>query len=392
MEWKLYLALSFVMFMEYAVWAAWMPVLAARLLGPLKMTGKQTGWIYATLPLACIVSPLISGLLADRYLNTEWILGGAHIIGAVLLFLAAKKTSFKSIFGIMLLYCLFYAATLPLVNAVLFANVSDVGDQGKVFIWAPIAWAATCWFLSGWRWKFKTGEQGRDCLYLGAVLAIIMGIGCFVLLPAMRPEGTGEIPIIKALAMLKNANFLVFMLVALVFFGLMQFYFLGTAPFMQDMGIPSKNVPAAMGIAQAIQAIATWFLMALFMDKLGIKWTLIAGASFWFLLYIVYMVEKPRVLVVACQSFHGMAYVLFVIVGQIFANSLASKETVSSMQALYFAVTTGVGLFLGTQFAGFIMDKFKKEDKFQWRSIFFVPCAIALVSILILIIFFKAPA
>jgi MFS family permease len=47
-----------------------MPVLAARLLGPLKMSGKQTGWIYATFPLACIISPLISGLLADKYLNT----------------------------------------------------------------------------------------------------------------------------------------------------------------------------------------------------------------------------------------------------------------------------------------------------------------------------------
>jgi MFS family permease len=71
MEWKLYFALSFVMFMEYAVWAAWMPVLAARLLGPLKMTGKQTGWIYATFPLACIFMPLVSGQLADKYVNTE---------------------------------------------------------------------------------------------------------------------------------------------------------------------------------------------------------------------------------------------------------------------------------------------------------------------------------
>ena len=41
-----------------------MEILAARLLGPLKMTGKQTGWVYSTLPIACIVSPLVSGLLA----------------------------------------------------------------------------------------------------------------------------------------------------------------------------------------------------------------------------------------------------------------------------------------------------------------------------------------
>lgn len=101
MEWKLYFALSFVMFMEYAVWAAWMPVLAARLLGPLKMTGKQTGWIYATFPLACIFMPLVSGQLADKYVNTEIILGVAHLLGAVLMFIAVRKTTFKSLFVVM---------------------------------------------------------------------------------------------------------------------------------------------------------------------------------------------------------------------------------------------------------------------------------------------------
>ena len=62
-ETETYIALSVAMFLEFAVWGAWAPVLAARLLGPLKMTGKQTGWIYATLPIACIISPLVAGWL-----------------------------------------------------------------------------------------------------------------------------------------------------------------------------------------------------------------------------------------------------------------------------------------------------------------------------------------
>jgi nucleoside transporter len=391
MEWKLYFALSFTMFMEYAIWGAWMPVLAARLVGPLQMSGKQTGWIYATLPLACIVSPLLAGLLADKYLNTEWILGGAHLAGAVLLFMAARKTTFKSLFIVMILYCLFYAGTLPLVNAVLFTNVADVATQGKIFLWAPVAWALIGWFLSGWRWIFKTGEKGADCLYLASLLSLIMAVGCFVFLPAMRPQGISEIPIIKALALLQSPNFLLFIIISMIFFGLMQFYFLGTAPFMQAMGIPAKNVPASMAIAQAVQALATFFLMALFISKLGTKWTLTVGAIFWLLLYIVYIKEKPRWLIVVCQSFHGMAYVLFVIVGQIFANSQATDEIRSSTQAMLFAATTGIGLFLGTQFAGAIMDVFRKEGKFRWRPIFVVPAVIALVSIVVFAIFFRVP-
>ncbi|MFH1882075.1 MAG: MFS transporter [Planctomycetota bacterium] len=393
MEWKLYFALSFVMFMEYAVWAAWMPVLAARLLGPLKMTGKQTGWIYATFPLACIFMPLVSGQLADKYVNTEIILGVAHLLGAVLMFIAVRKTTFKSLFVVMFLYSLCYAATLPLANSIMFHHLAknnlDPGVHSKwIFIWAPVAWAFIGWSLTGWRWIFKTGEQGRDCLYLAAILSVIMGVGCFFLSDT-PPAGSGTAPILQAMEMFKDFNFLIFIAVSMVFFGLMQFYFLGTAPFMQDMGIPSKNVPASMGIAQAFQAIATVVLMAFLLEKLGTKWTLIVGATCWFILYLAYIKQKPRWIIIACQPFHGLAYVLFVIVGQIFANTVASDEIRGSMQSLLFAATTGVGLFLGTQFAGFLMDKFRKEEKFQWRQIFMVPGAIAFVSILVFILFFK---
>jgi MFS family permease len=128
--------------------------------------------------------------------------------------------------------------------------------------------------------------------------------------------------------------------------------------------------------------------MALLYGSLGAKWTLVIGATFWLLLYIVYINGKPQWLIVCSQAFHGLAYVLFVIVGQQFADKLAKPEIRASVQSLLFAATTGVGLFLGTQFAGFIMDKFRKEEKFQWRQIFMVPGAIAFVSILILIIFF----
>jgi nucleoside transporter len=388
MDMLLYIKLSAVMALEYAVWGAWMPVLAARLLGPLKFSGKQTGWIYATLPLACIVSPLISGQLADRWLNAEWILAGAHLIGAALLLIAAVQTRFTALFVIMFLYSVFYAATLPLVNAALFANVTDAAWQGRVFMWAPIAWAIAGYFLTGWRWTFKTAEKGRDCLFLAAALSVIMA-ACCLGLPATPPAGVGEAPIFKAMTMLQNTNFLVFMVVSLVAGGLMQFYFLGSARFMMDTGIPGKNVPAVMAIAQVVQAAATYYLLNKFIGSFGFKWTLTIGAASWFLLYLVYVISKPRALIVLSQSLHGLAYVLFIIAGQIFANVASPPEIRSSVQALVFAATTGVGLFLGTQFAGIVMDIFKREDKFNWPAIFTVPAGIMLASIIALVMLFK---
>ncbi len=385
--WDVYLALSMAMFLEYAIWGAWAPVLAARLLGPLGMSGKQTGWIYATLPLACIFAPLISGQLADSFFAIKWILAVSQALSGLFLLVAAFQRSFWPLFGVMFLHSCFYAATLPLVNAILFQEVPDDSTRAAVFIWAPVAWALVGYFLTGWRWIFKTEKEGRDCLILGGVLALVMAVCCALFLPSNVPSQTGEIPIVKALAKLQSLDFSIFIIVSLIAAGLMQFYFLGSARFMQDIGIGAKNVPGIMAIAQAIQALATFFLLEQFIRTLGFKWMLTVGVLCWVLLYAVYFLMKPRWLIAVVQGFHGLAYVFFMIGGQIYGDSVAGAEIRSSMQALIFAVTTGIGLFLGTQLAGFVMDRAKEQEQFLWRKIWVVPglilaaCALALAAL-----------
>lgn len=387
-----YIALSLVMFLEYAVWGAWAPVLAARLLGPLKMTGKQTGWIYATLPIACIISPLVSGWLADKYINMEYILVGAHLVGAVLLAVAALQREFKPLLIVMFLYSFCYAATLPLVNAALFNANPDEVTLGKVFIWAPVAWALVGWLLTGYRMSRKAESDGKDCLFFASALSVLMAVACFTL-PANAPAGTGEIPIVAAFSMLKQGNFLLFILLSMVIAGMMQFYFLGSAQFMQDKGVSSKHVPASMALAQIAQAVATWYLLSLFVDKdhLGFKWTLVVGAACWFILYVAYIIGQPRGLIIGCQPLHGLAYVFFIIAGQMCANLYATPETVSSMQALIFAATVGVGLFFGTQLAGYVMDMSSTGGGFNWKRVWMVPCAVMAVGVLLLAIIYQEP-
>jgi nucleoside transporter len=383
-----YVALSAVMFLEYAVWGAWAPVLAARLLGPLKMTGKQTGWVYSTLPIACIVSPLVAGQLADKWVNTEWILAVCHLIGAVLLFVAVRQRTFRGNFIVMLLYSLCYGATLPLANAVLFAHVSDPVTQSWVFIWAPVAWALVGYALTGWRVFRKAEGEGSDCLVFAAILSVAMAV-CCLFLPATPPAGKGGVPIVDALAMLAQPDFLVFILTSLVIAGLMQFYFLGSARFMTDMGISAKAVPATMAIAQAAQAVATIVALGALLAALGFRDTLTLGATCWAVLYVIYLVGRPKGLIAASQVLHGLAYVMFMIVGQVYAAAVAPEAIRNSMQALIFAATTGVGLFLGSQLAGAVMDQFSAEGKFQWRKIWAVPLVIMLAGTIVLATVFK---
>jgi nucleoside transporter len=390
MDWKLYVQLSVMMGLEYAVWGAWSPVLAARCLGPLKFSGRQTGWIYGTLFLACIFMPLVAGQIADRWVDARWVLAVAQLAAGLLLLLASRERKFKPLFTTMFLFSLCYAATIPLVNSVMFSHLTDASAQAPgIFIWAPIAWVLVGWALTGWRRVKGTGE-GNDCLIFAGILALVMGVYCLSL-PATPPAGTSGTPIAQALSMFSQSSFLVFMIVSFVVTANLQFYFLGTAQYLQDIGVKSKNVPAAMAIAQVAQVLVTWFALGTMVQDLGYMWTLAIGVLAWLALYLVYSLEKPTGLVIGSMAFHGIAYVLFIIGGQMYVNDVSDPAIVSSAQGLLFAVTTGLGLFVGTQFTGVVMDKFSTDGKFAWRPIYLVPCALTLASAIVLIALFRNP-
>ena len=131
------------------------------------------------------------------------------------------------------------------------------------------------------------------------------------------------------------------------------------------------------------------FLLGRLVGGPGYKWTLVLGATSWLVLYVLYVIPRPPAVIVVSQAFHGLAYVFFIIAGQMYAGAVAPEGTGGSMQALIFTAQSGLGLFLGTQLAGVVMDKFKVADRFQWRQVWMVPGAIMLVCVIALLLFFK---
>ena len=397
MNWD-FIRVSGLMFLEFAVWGAWMPVLAMRLLGPLKMTGKQTGWIFATFPLASIFSPFVSGYLADKCCNAEWVILVAHAIGAILLFLAAKQTKFWGMFWTMLLYSGFYTATLPLVTKILYATPDAARLDGWVWFEAPVAWALIGYFLTGMRKAKKMGGDGPDGLYLAAILSVVAALVCFVQ-PATPPQlmvatagaEANVNPMVQAFGMLGNVNYLIFMLVQLVVCGTMQFYFLGTGQFMQDRGVSGENVSAAMGCAQAVQAAATILLLLPLLATTGYCGTLAIGSLCWSVLFLTYILSRRSLPIMIIQAFHGLAYVFFMVVGQKFVGMVSPDEIKGSALSLLAIATNGIGLFLGTQLAGYVMEKNSVGGKFQWSKIWAVPLAITVAGAIVLAVAFKVP-
>lgn len=391
----LYGQLSAMMFLEYAIWGAWAPVLAAYLLGQMKFSGKQTGWIYATLWLACIVSPIVGGQIADRWVSAQYLLAVAQIAGGVLLLLAAFQRGFWGMFVLMALYSLLYAATLPLTNSVMFIHKEAVGvSEAWVRVWGTLGWIGAGLGLTLWRQSGKGLKNASDCLVLAGVMSLVMGVFSF-LLPDTPPSQSPGNPFafLEALNMLKDPTFLIFAVISFVVTTELQFYYVPTAQFLEDLGVKNKNVPATMTIAQIGEIIGMAVLLPWCMIHLGIRWVLVLGVVAWPLRYIIFAIMRPLWLVIASLGFHGIGYTFFFFAGQVFVDMVAPEDIKASAQGLIFIVTLGLGNFVGTQFTGVILDVFKTaEGKFRWRPIFLIPCALTIVCAIAFILFFRPVA
>ena len=105
-------------FLQFFVWGAWLISLGGYMMGPLKFTGGQVGGVYATMGIAALFMPGLMGIVADRWINAERVLGMCHFIGAILLFWASTITNPVVMYWVMLFNAMAYMPTIALNNTV----------------------------------------------------------------------------------------------------------------------------------------------------------------------------------------------------------------------------------------------------------------------------------
>jgi hypothetical protein len=121
------------MFLQYAVWGAWLPV-AARYLsastaeGGLGFSGTQIGLILGLAgSIGAMASPFIAGQVADRWFSTERFLAVLLAVGGVIKWVTASQTSYTAWLWLSILYSVVYMPTLALSNSMAFAATSCSG-------------------------------------------------------------------------------------------------------------------------------------------------------------------------------------------------------------------------------------------------------------------------
>ncbi|MDA7980420.1 MAG: MFS transporter [Pirellulales bacterium] len=141
LSFSLWFRLSLMMFLQYAIWGAWLPLLFPFLAGHRGFTPGQIGDMFAVGALGAILAPWIAGQIADRYFNTERYLAVAHILGGVLVFQLAYLDTYWAFLTFSFLYSLIYAPTLSLTNSISFHHLPDRDrDFGRVRVWGTVGW------------------------------------------------------------------------------------------------------------------------------------------------------------------------------------------------------------------------------------------------------------
>src|SRR5487761_2529844 len=101
-------------FLEFFIWGAWLISIGGYLGGPLHFTGSQIGAVFSTLGIASLFMPALMGIVADKWMNAEKVLGFCHIIGAGMLLWASTIRDPHAFFWVMLLNSMFYMPTIAL--------------------------------------------------------------------------------------------------------------------------------------------------------------------------------------------------------------------------------------------------------------------------------------
>lgn len=394
------LKLSLMMFLEFFIWGAWFVTLGTFLANNLGASGTQTAAAFSTQSFGAIIAPFIVGLIADKYINAEKILGILHLIGALLMYLMFKSTSFDGFYPFILTYMIVYMPTLAMVNTISFNQMKDPEKEfSKIRVFGTLGWIVAGLAISYlFHWDSNTGVSSgllKNTFLMGGIASLVLGFFSFILPstpPKMKEKGkrsVSEILGFDALKLLYNNDFLVFFISSIFICIPLAFYYQNANVFLSDIGM--ENPTGKMTIGQ-ISEVFFMLLLPIFFKKFGFKKTLFFGMLAWVLRYVLFAYGNSgdlTFMLISGIALHGICYDFFFVSGQIYTDSKADENNKGAAQGLITLATYGLGMLIGFWIAGMITDTFAFGNSLQWKQIWLIPAGIAVIVALFFIVLFK---
>jgi nucleoside transporter len=387
--------LSTMMFLNYVIWGAWYVTIGTYLTSTLKFSGTETGAVFGTTALACMISPFFVGLVADRFFATEKVLAVLHLLGAVLLYLVTKETAFVPVYTLMFVYCLFYFPTIALTNSITLQHISNPGrDFPLIRVFATLGWIVIGVVIG------NMGVEASTTPFLLAAGASVVMAVFSLFLPHTPPAAKGQPKNVRsilgldALVMFKQPSFRIFIIASILACIPLTFYFSFTNAYLNDVKV--QNAAGKMTLGQASEVIMM-LLMPFIFRRVTVKGILLMGMLAWSIRYALLAfgnAEGNMWMFYIAILLHGICYDFFFMTGQLYTDQEAPQHLRSAAQGLITFVTYGIGMFIGSLLSGVSVDFFSTTVAGvvtrNWQSFWLSSALSAFVILLLIAAFFRS--
>ncbi|GAA4465693.1 MFS transporter [Novipirellula rosea] len=366
--------LSVMMFLQFFIWGSWY-VTAPNFLSTIGFEAADFGNTYSVGPIAGLLTPLLVGLIADRFFSAQKVLAILHLLGGVIMFGAVSFMKGESPspsvinWGFFLGYMLTYYPTLALTNTIALKNMSDPEKEFPgIRVLGTIGWIA-----AGFALTFTGYETNSGMFYMTAVAAIALGVFSFAL-PDTPPVRSDEKVSIRqlfgldALALLKDRSYLVFLVSSMLICIPLAFYYQITSRVVELTGLP---IGTTMSYGQ-ISEIVFMLVMPFFFKRLGVKWMLAIGMLAWvgrYTLFAFGATDEIRWMIILGIVLHGICYDFFFVTGQIYTDKKAPESVRAQAQGLLVMLTLGLGMMIGAQVAGKVEGQHTTPESVQFSEV-----------------------
>lgn len=391
--------LALMNFLEFAVWGAYLTSMGTYLVN--HDMAQHIGIFYAMQGIVSIFMPAIMGIVADRWIPAQRLLGFCHLIaglfmGAMVYYAntAGGDIAFGTLFTLYSISVAFYMPTLALSNSVAYnaltkAGLDTVKDFPAIRVFGTVGFICTMWLVD------LMGFQANENQFAtSGVIGILLFLYTFSL-PACPVSSSDEKQSIsealglKAFALFKQKRMAIFFIFSMLLGVSLQITNGFANPFITSFGsIPEyadtfgvQHANMLISLSQMSETVCI-LLIPFFMKRFGIKNVMLIAMFAWVLRFGLFGAGNPGSgvwMFILSMIVYGVAFDFFNISGSLFVDKSTDSEIRSSAQGLFMLMTNGIGATIGTLGAQQVVNYYTIDGVTEWQSCWYIFAAYALV-------------